>query len=180
MFWKRKKKSDSGLRREEMHQDVRDHHYVLAHIALREACESDPQQFFSLLASPDAGSLISHLWEQVCSNLADEPENMDMATLQIAPCQVRGARAVLIVMPEARRIAEAIMVLVVEIDAMAGLDASSLPFRYFTLELGEGEEGNPCGVFSEWAGSTHLNYGSGLLPDAEGFRLWVENHLSQG
>ena len=177
MLWKRKKKPETGLTREDMHQDVRDHHYVFAHIALREACESDPQQFFSMLESPEPGRLLGHLWQQVCDNIEGSPEDIEMTTIQIAPCQVLGARAVLIVMPEARRIAEAIMVLVVETHAIEGMESASLPFRYFTLELGEDDQGLPCGVFAEWAGHSHLNYGGGPLPDARGFIRWVESCL---
>lgn len=188
MFWKRKTPPEANPEREEMHeelyeemhQDVRDHHYVLAHIALRQACESDPEQFFSLMESGQGGGLMAHLWEQVCGNSEAEPQGIEISTLQIALCQVKGSRAVLIVMPEARRIAEAIMILVVEAPAIPGMEASHLPFRYFTLELGEGENGAPCGVFSEWAGNSHLNYGAGPMPDAKGFKAWVEHHLGEG
>lgn len=179
MFWNRKKQSDSALTREEMHQDVRDHHYVFAHIALREACESDPGQFFNLMLSDDAEGLVSHLWEQVCDSLGGVPKDMDMSTLAIVPCEVLESRAVLIVMPQARRIAEAVMLLIVEKDGIQGMDAASLPFRFFTLELGEDEDEQVCGVYSEWAGSTHLNYGGGPMPDIAGFRAWVAHFLSQ-
>lgn len=165
MFWKKKKQKKSLL------NDPRAHHYTLGHVAFRMYCDSDPMQFFGIMASEDKNAVISMLWEKVCGQCdSEEKTDINPDDIRITPLRIGEYPVVLIEMPEAKAVAEAIMIAVVLTDNIDELEsADKINYRYFVLEQGIDLNGESRTVFCEWSEESHLNMGDGCNPDPESF-----------
>ncbi|TCI05145.1 hypothetical protein EZV61_04065 [Corallincola luteus] len=163
MFWNKKKKAA-------LLDEPRAHHYTLAHIAFRYFCDSDPEQFFRVMAS-DSQAVVDMLWEKVCQQCEGEASvDLDIAELAVTPLKIGDYPGLLIEMPAARAIVEAMMILVVLTEPLASLEQVEKPsYRYFVLELGEPADEKEMTVFCEWADDNHLNRGEGCEPTPDAF-----------
>lgn len=189
MFWKKKTEKNTNGKNSEadsqaqaltlLKSDPRDHHYVLGHIALRMASQSDPLGFFDLVASGRGEDLLAHLWQQISEEYGPAPQDIAITSASLQRCEVGEMPAVLAVLPPAVGVAEAMMAMVVITDGSASDDPLDSPLcRYFTLELGEDDLGKPATVFCEWQGDNHLNYGAGGEPSVEAFTQKVAAALA--
>jgi hypothetical protein len=149
------------------------HHYVLAHIALRQVALSDPYLFFAVMASPQQQEFLANLWKQVCHNCDKEGAAFfDCRDLIIHTTRIGDYPAVLIEMPKAYFVAEAHMVcavLKVSIEELAQ-KPDRPEVRYFTLEKGMNmPTGADRTVLCSWKGDTHANFGDGPEANAAAF-----------
>lgn len=150
------------------------HHYMFAHIALRDFCASNTDQLLELVTSDEKDAFIDHLWNLVCDN-CDNGETTDIVASDIktSVTKIDDKLTFLVQMPEAKNVPEAIMVAIVfspHEDPLESLD--DMAGRYFVLELAE--EGT---VLCEWSDDTHLNFGHGTKPDVQDFLAEVEKKL---
>ncbi len=135
----------------------RERHYVLGHIALRQVCEQDPHYFFGVLASDDQTKFLANLISQVEENCPDDPSQIDATQIEVVPSRLGNKPVTLIKMPPAAAYAECIYIGVVSMmDMNKPEDYPDPEIQYFTLELGEGDEGL-CSFFCQWDGEDHLN-----------------------
>jgi hypothetical protein len=151
---------------------ARAHHYTFAHVALRGFCESSPLRFFGVMASDKRDEFIRHVWSMVCDQ-CDEREKTDLVPedIEITCCRARGFPTVIVEMPAAKFVTEAVMVGIVLLvdDDEEEPSEEILPFRYFTLEFGNTFEGSSRTVFCEWTREGHCNMGFGPEPDVRSF-----------
>lgn len=149
----------------------RPHHYELGHVALRMLCDFDPLAFFGAMFSDNWRGAVDMLWERVCEQCGPaESTDVDIAVLEAIPLRVGDYPAVLVQMPPARAVAEAIYVLVVLTESEESLAPEQVPsFRYFVLERGMTLDGAGTTVLCEWSDDCHQNRGDGGEPDPEAF-----------
>ena len=171
MFWKKKPKA--------LLESPRDHHYTFAHVALRHFCASDPLQFFGIMGSEDAAGLFDFLWEKVCEQCDPSgPTGLKREDIRFHTLRIAEHPTVLVIMPDAQAVAEAIMVAVV---LMADLGADEVPdpvpYRFLVLEQGADLDGTRRTVFCEWTEDAHLNMGDGCEPNTEAFVAFLEGKL---
>ncbi|WP_431686596.1 hypothetical protein [Hahella sp. NBU794] len=174
MFWKKQNKGQNEV---ELLSDPRPHHYMFAHIAMRKFCESDPLQLFALIPTEERSHLVDFLWSKVCENCdAEGKADFDPGDIEFATLRVKEYPTILMKMPEAKAVAEAMLVAIV---LTAGPDMNvengKPPFRYFTLEHGVSTEGGLRTVMCEWRGDSHANMGDGPEPEASAFLQRVES-----
>jgi hypothetical protein len=146
-------------------QNQTQHHYVLGHIALRQAALSDPYGFFSVMASRQRQQFLENLWTSVCQNCDSEgaasfgPGDIVAHTLLVGEFP-----AVLVVMPTPHFPAEAHMVCVLlKVPPDQIQQRPDKPeIRYFTLEKGTSlATGAERTVLCERNGEMHVNHGNG-------------------
>jgi hypothetical protein len=158
MFWNRKKPRS-------VRTEPRDHHYVFAHYTVREVCEQDPLQFFSIVASPEQPKFLAWLWELTAKRTGTPLSEVDTAALSVTTGRVKDCPAIIFKMPPPEASAEAHFVAVVLTSSPepggAGGEASRAQFRYFTLEYGKNFDGAARTVMCEWADGAHRNFGDG-------------------
>ena len=172
MFWNRKKTPPATP------ADPRDHHYVFAHILVREVCAQDPIRFFALVASPEQKDFVAWLWEMTAKQVGRPITEFDPGQLEVNTFRVNDAPAILLKMPVPIAAAEAHMVGVI----LTGLPQDEEPeskgsFRYFTLEHGVNLDDTIRTVFCEWNEGSHLNFGDGPPPTVEAFASAIEARL---
>ncbi|HSH01982.1 MAG TPA: hypothetical protein VLL52_05630 [Anaerolineae bacterium] len=178
MFWRKKKKTppqtNNGLL-----ANPRPHHYFFAHDYLRWYCHRDPARLFAILSSDAQAKFIEFAWEQVCREQdRHEKSTLTAADINVYTFYLGPHPTILIQMPEAQAVAEAIMVAIVllkpegtEID-----ESTSIDYRYFTLELGfDVETNNQYTVFCEWRENQHSNMGEGPQANIQSFTQTVAN-----
>lgn len=150
-------------------------YYVLAHVALRELAMSDPGRFLEAVSGDGASLFLQQIWDRVRADVAPDKE----IPTELIRCNVDnlagGRHLAVINMPTPGRITEAFFVA-----ALVDQPAKHLGFltrrptcRYFTLELGESDEGEPETIFCEWlrdkGGVSHHNYGPIQSGGRDGF-----------
>ncbi len=142
------------------------HHYVFAHVALRQACFANPVRFFALMASPYRQEFLDSLWQQICTvcdqhgkaQFLPKDVNIQMGRIGEYP-------AIVVQMPTPCHVPEAHMVCIVlkvPIDELKS--KSEIPdaqVRYFTLEKGVDISGRDRTVLCAWDGEKHINFGDG-------------------
>ncbi len=141
-------------------------HYMIAHMALHEACRHYPHGFFAAMASPsDRLNLIQSLWTSVSDRFEGPGEpSFGPEDIRITTSTILNYPLVLIIMPTPMLMVEAFMVAVIMMVKVEKLsEAPDDPVvRYFTLELGADDHNNPISVLCEWDQSgSHINYGEG-------------------
>lgn len=141
------------------------HHYVLAHIALRQVAFGDPYGFFAVMASPQRQAFLDHLWRQVCETCdKDGTARFTASDISVHTTQIDNHETVLIEMPPAHFLAEAHMICVVLKVPIQELPAKpdDPEVRYFTLEKGRKvSTGEDRTVLCAWEGGSHINFGDG-------------------
>ncbi|MCU0725648.1 MAG: hypothetical protein MUE73_07655 [Planctomycetes bacterium] len=145
------------------------HHYVMAHVALRQVAMASPYDFFAVMATEDRTGFLLDLFGQVCRECDEAgPASFGPGDIEVHTTSIGEFATLVIQMPPARFPAEAIMIGVVLGNPMAELVArSGTPkLRYFTLELGlDPATGRERTVLGEWDGSRHVNRGEGPPAD---------------
>lgn len=159
-MWPFKKKDD------DREQEKRTpHHYVLAHVALRQVALADPYGFFAVMTSPQRQAFLDDLWQQVCERYdAEGTASFTSSDIDVQTTQIGDYPTVLIEMPEPHFVAEAHMVCVVlKVPPQQPPPPPDDPeIRYFTLEKGRSvRTGKAKTVLGAWEGGSHTNYGDG-------------------
>jgi hypothetical protein len=141
------------------------HHYVLAHIALRQVAVGNPYGFFAVMASPKQQEFLDDLWRQVCQNCdKNGPACFTSSDLSVHTTQIGNYPTVLVEMPKPHFIGEAHMICIVLKVPIQQLPArpDDPEVQYFALEKGRRvTTGEDRTVLCAWDGETHVNYGDG-------------------
>ncbi len=165
-----------------MSGELRRHHYVFAHQALREACADDPAGFFERMRGESWRTAVNDLWTLVGWQLeAEASEELDPEEIEVEACTLRGSPCVLVRMPPPIAVGEAHFVALV-LCAAPGDPASvseEPAFRCFTLERTWSRNDEPRTVIGEWVGDRHLNFADGPGPDATAFLGMLEAWLGR-
>lgn len=140
------------------------HHYVFAHVALRQACFANPVRFFALMASPYRQEFLDGLWQQICAVCdQDGKAQFSLKDVSIQMGRIGEYPAIVVQMPTPRHVPEAYMVCIVLKVPIEDLE-SEIPdaqVRYFTLEKGVNISGGDRTVLCAWEGEKHINFGDG-------------------
>lgn len=175
--------------------EPRCHHYLLAHRALPSVAFARPRAFFGVLATSDARDFLEDLLGMVSQQCREcEPESkLDFSVddISIHHSCIGKFPCVILKMPEAKVMAEAIYVAAVLLD-----DADLSPaawehevetetpdktaMRYFTLEKGLMLDGSDRTVLCSWTPEgSHFNFGDGPAPHIETFEAAIEKMLTE-
>lgn len=168
MFWNRKKKPPASR------SEPRDHHYVFAHLALREICMQDAAEIFRILASPERDKFLAWLWGSVEKRVGRRIDDLDPRDLAVTTLRVADSPAIIIRMPVPVAPAEAHLIGAVLAKPAGGSPATA---RYFTLEHGLDLDGSARTVLCEWADGSHRNYGDGPPPTVQDFARALEQSI---
>ena len=168
MFQKRKKEKD-------LLKEPRLHHYHFAHDYLRTFCLLYPRQAFEILSSDKKDDLIKDTWDEICKEF-DKEQKTELTAEDIKVSTLRLGRypVILVQMPEAKAVAEAIMVAIVLTSNVDSELPEDSKYRYFVLELGSDYKGGLRTVMCEWTAGNHLNMGDGPNPQPESFLNVIE------
>lgn len=164
VFWNKPKKISPN-------KAPRTHHYFIAHVALRLFCDNDPLKFFAVIASEQRDDFINYIWQKVCEQCAGkEKPDFSEKDIKIETLKVGDYPTIVVVMPEAKAIAEAIMVGIVLTSKIGDNSVNpDVGYRYFALEQGVDLNGGNRTVFCEWSNESHLNMGDGPEASVENF-----------
>ena len=158
------------------------HHYVLAHVALRQVALSDPFGFFGMMASPEARQeFLDDLWGQICRNCDSEGgATFTVRDLTIHTTRIGDYPTILVVMPPPQFTAEAHFVgIVLKVGITDMQETPDNPeLQYFTLEKGTDESGAARTVLCAWKGETHVNFGDGPEATPVAFLRKVEELIA--
>jgi hypothetical protein len=140
--------------------EPRAHHYVMAHIALKQIAEQDPHYFFGVLGSDKKFQLIRHLLDQVEASHPEEAPFLSEHGFNVFPSRIGIHPLVMVEMPAPERASECFYIgVVANIDLLQpDLDEANPETAYFTLELGENGS-HSSAFFCQWEGEQHLNLG---------------------
>ena len=159
------------------------HHYVLAHVALKQMAFANPYGFFAVMASPQRQKFLDDLWRQVCENCDQEGvSRISPRDITIHTTKIGEFPTLLIEMPQPYFMTEAYMVCVVLKIPLGDLpqQPADPEIRYFTLDKGlrfeTGSDRPPADrtVLCAWDGETHINYGDGPAATPAAFLERVE------
>ncbi|MCR9145165.1 MAG: hypothetical protein NXI24_23205 [bacterium] len=162
----------------------RDHHYYLAHYALRYVAHDDPLFFFAVLGSDESEKFLNHIFTNLCENVPDPAvqPHFGVEDLKIHRTRIGQYPVVTIEMPPALTMGEAYFATFVglfDLSEAAGEKSEELRGRFFTLEVGQTLEGQARTVIGEWThDESHLNYGTGPAPSLPEFLGAVEELLT--
>lgn len=167
---------------------IRNHHYVFAHVALRQLFFDKPEGFVGVLSSPRAMELLRDLWAEVGKRVSEAGEgNVLPADGLAATVGSLGPRpCALVTLPKPEGITEAYMVAAVVNASVEGqgkeakfVPIGDPPSFYVTLENGLSEDGRPRTVLCAWdAEGAHVNYGDGPPAEPAAFLGAVEKVIS--
>ncbi|MGX5172625.1 hypothetical protein ACUR5C_01195 [Aliikangiella sp. IMCC44653] len=140
--------------------EPRAHHYVMAHIALKQIAEQDPHYFFGVLGSDKKRQLIRHLLDQVEASHPEEAPFLSEFDFNVYPLRIGSHPLVIVEMPAPECASECFYIgVVANIDlSQPDLEEAQPEIAYFTLELGI-DENQTTAFFCQWDDQTHLNLG---------------------
>lgn len=155
------------------------HHYVLAHMAFRKACQGDPLFFFETIASDKRDDFLRALWRMVCDMCSSSGEpTFDIADVGITTRRIKNYPAVIVAMPPPAAVPQAHFVAIV---LMVDVNTDTFPekpeLRYFTLERGAELDGTENTVLGGWKEDVHLNFGDGPPPIQAAFVAAIEEKI---
>ena len=147
------------------------HHYGFAHEIFLDFTQCSPDMMYTMIASGEPESLIEMLWGHVCERYDESQEtDIDPSGIKTSIHQLGSYPTVLIEMPKAKGMLEAIMIAVVLSDYTVIDNRSSCEFaRYFVLELTQDATDRILTMLCEWSEGQHLNYGEGPEADVGDF-----------
>lgn len=145
-------------------------HYDFAHRILPKLVAENADRVLDILAGEQGESFLDQMWRFSGENV---PEGQRIAERPVR--HVRhlppGTLAVVLALPSPAAVTEAHFVAVVSTQPKGA--------RYFTLELGvDFPSEDPRTVFCEWAGGSHVNFGTGPAPELGAFLDAVEAQVS--
>ncbi|MEJ7812234.1 MAG: CpXC domain-containing protein [Gemmatimonadaceae bacterium] len=151
----------------------RPQHYHFAHHRLRGAF-ADPENWVGALHSPDKDKILRGLWDEVTAACANDghPTPLRSDGIKVHTARIQLYRAAIVEMTPPTGYGEAYFVaLVLRRFGVGGGSISEIPMlAYYTLELGEDEDGLPCTYFCEWKeDGSRNNFGRGPAPILEDF-----------
>jgi len=157
--------------------DIRNHHYIFAHLALPQLFLANPARFLGAL-NEDGNVFLEHLWKMVAEKVPRE-EVLDSKGMQFDFVVDDDALLAIIRMPPAQADAEALLV-ACHFWTAPPPNPATPQARYFTLEMGGQEVGVPQTVFCEWEKEngrlSHVNYSTG--PDTvRGFVTAIQDKV---
>lgn len=157
------------LREERPHS----HHYIFAHVALRQVAFENPLSCLGLLGSPDAMKFITGLWASVDSHCRErgETSTINPAEIVVHRLRIGNYPCAVVEMPEPWFMTGAYFVALVLAVPLAEVDPDlkDPPLLYYTLEKGASLDGGEPTVLCSWTKDIHSNYGSGPEPTLEAF-----------
>jgi hypothetical protein len=159
--------------------DPRAHHYVMAHVALRQIGLSDPLRYLAILGSEEASGFLEHIFSMVSDDVTDQEADFCAEDIKVHCQRVGDYPCAVIEMPEPKSITETFFTGLVMLKQVGTdfSDGEKIPARYFTLEKGYDESGVSRTVFCEWSDEAHSNYGEGPEPTLVGFCEAIEAAL---
>jgi hypothetical protein len=153
-------------------RQARKQHYVFAHLGFRAIVEASPMHVMLTMLSKDAGTeLLRKVWDEVGGQCRDG-ERVDYGEMRYEVHKLGKDRAIiLIAMPAPRGVHEAHFVAAVITPPKRRFFLWEQPaaLRYFTLEVGDAEQGEFDTLLGEWRGESHLNYGDSPAVDKDAF-----------
>lgn len=152
---------------------ARQHHYVFAHLALRQIALGDPLECLDILGSSRAGHFIRDVFSSVCDHIEDEPD-FSPSQIVVHPTQIGRYPCAVVQMPQPQAATEAFYaatVVLVDIRRAVPPNLEKVTARYFTLEMGHTPETT---VLAEWTANAHVNYGNGPSANLDDFRASLE------
>jgi len=147
----------------------RSHHYVFAHIVLRQLFFKNPSAFVTALTSRGT-DIVKRLWDDVGEKIAEDEGAEKKLPYWGLTCSTHdlgsGTIAVVVSLPPPEEVPEAHFVGFVlrsPRNKLVGLLGAGKPAaRYITLEYGLSiKDGAKRTVLCEWRGDNHLNMGDG-------------------
>ncbi len=148
------------------------HHYIFAHVALRQVCFANPLGFFALMAYPYRQKFLDDLWRQIWENCDREgKDQLSMQDIKIETVTIDKYPAILVQMPTPCYPGEAYMICIILKVLLNNLkqEMDDVQVRYFTLEKGIDISGRDRIVSCVWDKEIHVNYGDGPEPTAPEF-----------
>ena len=146
------------------------HHYVLAHVALRQICMANPVSFFRIMASQNRDNYLDNIWQQVRKNCDKEGEpSFSIKDVKVETTKINEFPTILITMPTPQFMAETHIIGIVLRLNVKNFIENKIPEKpvaeYFTLEKGFNLDDSERTVFCKWDETgKHLNYGTGPNP----------------
>ena len=140
------------------------HHFVFAHVALRQACVERSWGFFAVMASAFKDRFLQDLWREVCAQCdAQGPPLCDITKADVTTCRLNNYPCVVVTMPPPSEMGEAYLVAVIlKVQVTDEIRPDQPAVDYFTLEKGTCLDGTPRTVLCRWtADNSHVNYGDG-------------------
>lgn len=173
---------------EESKLKKRRHHYLFAHVALRQQFFSQPLE--TVLALNSGGPELLEVWWQrtwdVLSGNDSQAEKVSSAGLRCSSCDLGENRiAAIVTLPEPQNPTEAYFVAAVvglPRKRLGGLlGKTRMDAKYVTLEYGMAICGDGSlrqrTVLCEWTESSHLNLGDGPAPELAEFIKAVSDRI---
>lgn len=151
------------------------HHYVLAHVALRQICMANPVSFFRVMASQNRDKFMEDVWQRVRKNCDDKGNpSFSIEDVKVGTTKIGDFPIIIIAMPIPQFMAEAYMVGIVLKVNVKDFIENKIPEKpvaeYFTLEKGFNLDDSDRTVFCKWDETgNHLNYGTGPNPTSAEF-----------
>jgi hypothetical protein len=160
------------------------HHYMFAHVALRQVAYSNPVGCLGVLASPDATSFLTDLWHDVdkCCRERGETSTIQPSEFVVHKLCVGKYPCAVVEMPEPWFITGAHFIGILlrkPIDQIGPMERD-VPLMYYTLEktIDLGDD-TPQTVLCCWTkDGMHSNYGPGPDPTLQAFVEELERRES--
>lgn len=153
-------------------------HYYFVHRALPQLLQENTSYYVNGLASEEGPDFLNRVWQK-CGEINNENSpstGLNRFTVKISD----DCYAVVIRMPEPEDFTEAYYSAIVYWpNRPSGPEGGEPNYRYFTLELGEAEDGSHNTMLCEWQGGRHGNFGEGPPPDERAFLQAVIKKISE-
>jgi hypothetical protein len=157
------------------------HHYVLAHVALRQVCFANPYGFFACMGADRRQPFLEDLWSKIRNNYdKDGPPPFSIKDVKITTTSINNFPFLLIHMPEPQKTPEAYFIGIVLKIQLTELDRppEKPEVQYFTLERGiDLETKKVRTVFCEWQPEKHLYFGDGPEPNPGAFMEAIKRQI---
>ncbi len=161
------------------------HHYLFAHIWLRQIAYAQPAGIFGVLASSSRTSFLDNLLTRIDEKLTDcVPRSFTAADIQFFPCLIDERPCAILQMPPPQKTPEAFFVAIMSrlrVEEVAAAQKKEngmlMAIDYYTLERPLPDAGIPS-VFCGWSqDGVHVNYGAGAEPILEAFKKLLEKRV---
>jgi hypothetical protein len=167
-----------SLLREESGMNPRQPHYLMAHVALRTVCFDRPSLYFGVMVSDEVTDFLKSLLKSVEDQVGGDKADFTAEDLKIHPLRVAHFPTMIVEFPTPQVLTEVFFTAAI-LMAKDGEKSVDAEVKYYTLELGAGEEGAARTVLGEWTrAGAHSNFGDGPKPELQDFVMALEKQLS--
>lgn len=150
----------------------RKQHYVFAHLAFRAIVDASPMHvLMALLSKAEGANLLEGVWQQAGSQCTQR-DLVDSGGLTYEIHELWDKRPVVLVeMPTPHGVREAYFVAAVISPPKRRFFLFERPasMQYFTLEVGDAEQGDFDTVLGQWRGESHLCYSDSPTVEKDAF-----------